>query len=167
MTKWGLALSISFTPDLAWSSHAPSRHHHLPQRVVIDLPRIHHFHAYLSTAVLCEAHFRDTQILSLFTNTKLFFILVLCTLFTLPLLTKLARFTRGPSISFSSVQPRAASMAWRSSGSSNEALINNLKQNGLIESDRVKEAMMRVLPSQHAFSVLFIIKKVEANTPQG
>ncbi|KAF2827367.1 protein-L-isoaspartate O-methyltransferase [Ophiobolus disseminans] len=35
-------------------------------------------------------------------------------------------------------------MAWRSSGSSNAALINNLKQNGLIESGRVKDAMMKV-----------------------
>jgi protein-L-isoaspartate(D-aspartate) O-methyltransferase len=35
-------------------------------------------------------------------------------------------------------------MAWRSSGSSNEALINNLARNGLIESDRVKEAMLKV-----------------------
>jgi protein-L-isoaspartate(D-aspartate) O-methyltransferase len=35
-------------------------------------------------------------------------------------------------------------MAWRSSGASNEALINNLKANGLIESDRVREAMMKV-----------------------
>ncbi|KAL5116785.1 hypothetical protein ACEQ8H_005266 [Pleosporales sp. CAS-2024a] len=36
-------------------------------------------------------------------------------------------------------------MAWRSSGSTNEALINKLEQNGLIESKRVKEAMLKVL----------------------
>ncbi|OAL54881.1 protein-L-isoaspartate O-methyltransferase [Pyrenochaeta sp. DS3sAY3a] len=35
-------------------------------------------------------------------------------------------------------------MAWRSSGDSNEALINNLARNGLIKSDRVKEAMLKV-----------------------
>ncbi|KAF2033310.1 protein-L-isoaspartate O-methyltransferas-like protein [Setomelanomma holmii] len=35
-------------------------------------------------------------------------------------------------------------MAWRSSGSSNESLINNLARNGLIESNRVKEAMLKV-----------------------
>jgi protein-L-isoaspartate(D-aspartate) O-methyltransferase len=35
-------------------------------------------------------------------------------------------------------------MAWRSSGSSNEGLINNLVNNGLITSERVKEAMFAV-----------------------
>lgn len=35
-------------------------------------------------------------------------------------------------------------MAWRSSGSSNEDLVNNLFHNGLIESGRVKEAMLKV-----------------------
>lgn len=37
-------------------------------------------------------------------------------------------------------------MAWRSSGATNEALIANLARNGLIESDRVKEAMLKVCP---------------------
>jgi hypothetical protein len=36
-------------------------------------------------------------------------------------------------------------MAWRSSGETNEELINNLKKNGLIETERVKEAMIKVL----------------------
>jgi hypothetical protein len=72
---------------------------------------------------------------------------------TLPFLTKLAaRFTRGPSLPIRSAQPRTFTMAWRSSGSSNEALINNLKQNGLIENDRVKEAMLKVLPSSRTSS---------------
>ena len=35
-------------------------------------------------------------------------------------------------------------MAWRSSGSSNAALIANLAANGLIKSDRVKQAMTNV-----------------------
>ncbi|KAI9773323.1 MAG: hypothetical protein M1840_007538 [Geoglossum simile] len=35
-------------------------------------------------------------------------------------------------------------MAWRSSGGSNEGLINNLVDNGLIKSERVKEAMLAV-----------------------
>ncbi|OAK95097.1 protein-L-isoaspartate O-methyltransferase [Phaeosphaeriaceae sp. SRC1lsM3a] len=35
-------------------------------------------------------------------------------------------------------------MAWRSHGTNNDSLVNNLKKNGLIESDRVKEAMMKV-----------------------
>lgn len=35
-------------------------------------------------------------------------------------------------------------MAWRSSGSSNSALVHNLARNGLIKSDRVKSAMLAV-----------------------
>jgi len=38
----------------------------------------------------------------------------------------------------------ASSMAWRSSGSSNAGLINNLAANGLITSDRVRKAMLAV-----------------------
>ncbi|KAJ4365623.1 hypothetical protein N0V83_008243 [Neocucurbitaria cava] len=41
-------------------------------------------------------------------------------------------------------------MAWRSSGASNEALIANLAKNGLIESDRVKEAMLKVDRAHYA-----------------
>jgi len=33
-------------------------------------------------------------------------------------------------------------MAWRSSGSSNQSLIDNLEKNGLIETKRVKDAML-------------------------
>jgi hypothetical protein len=33
--------------------------------------------------------------------------------------------------------------AWQSSGSSNEGLVNNLFRNALIESERVKEAMLK------------------------
>lgn len=39
---------------------------------------------------------------------------------------------------------RSMSMAWRSSGASNEALIENLAKNGLIHSPRVKQAMLGV-----------------------
>jgi len=35
-------------------------------------------------------------------------------------------------------------MAWRSSGSSNETLIENLARHGLITSPRVKQAMLSV-----------------------
>jgi protein-L-isoaspartate(D-aspartate) O-methyltransferase len=38
-------------------------------------------------------------------------------------------------------------MAWRSSGATNKALIENLERNGLIKSQRVKDAMLQVLPS--------------------
>ena len=35
-------------------------------------------------------------------------------------------------------------MAWRSSGGTNEELVNNLHRNGVIESERVRKAMLRV-----------------------
>jgi protein-L-isoaspartate(D-aspartate) O-methyltransferase len=35
-------------------------------------------------------------------------------------------------------------MAWRSSGTTNESLIANLERNKLIETDRVKQAMLKV-----------------------
>lgn len=38
-------------------------------------------------------------------------------------------------------------MAWRSSGASNADLVANLAENGLINSDRVKQAMLGVGPS--------------------
>ncbi|KAL6709526.1 hypothetical protein ACN47E_001461 [Coniothyrium glycines] len=41
-------------------------------------------------------------------------------------------------------------MAWRSSGSSNETLVANLARNGLIESDRVKLAMLKVDRAHYA-----------------
>ncbi|KAI9752801.1 MAG: hypothetical protein M4579_005476 [Chaenotheca gracillima] len=41
-------------------------------------------------------------------------------------------------------------MAWRSSGASNAALINNLASNGLIKSERVKKAMLSVDRAHHA-----------------
>ncbi|KAI4154218.1 MAG: hypothetical protein LQ340_001809 [Diploschistes diacapsis] len=40
-------------------------------------------------------------------------------------------------------------MAWRSSGSSNAALIANLASNGLIHSDRVKQAMLKAILPVH------------------
>lgn len=39
-------------------------------------------------------------------------------------------------------------MAWRSSGATNEALIENLARHGLITSSRVKQAMQGVHPTQ-------------------
>ena len=47
----------------------------------------------------------------------------------------------------------AADMAWRSSGSSNAALIANLAGNGLIQSERVKSAMLRVLLPPLSFGI--------------
>ena len=44
----------------------------------------------------------------------------------------------------SHIQIRAFGMAWRSSGTSNESLVANLARNGLVKSDRVKEAMIKV-----------------------
>ena len=44
----------------------------------------------------------------------------------------------------SQVARRSMSMAWRSSGASNEALVENLAKHGLIYSPRVKQAMMGV-----------------------
>ncbi|KAF2000992.1 protein-L-isoaspartate O-methyltransferase [Amniculicola lignicola CBS 123094] len=41
-------------------------------------------------------------------------------------------------------------MAWRSSGATNQALIENLARNGLIEDDRVKEAMLKVDRAHYA-----------------
>ncbi|KAH7138245.1 protein-L-isoaspartate O-methyltransferase-like protein [Dendryphion nanum] len=41
-------------------------------------------------------------------------------------------------------------MAWRSSGDTNEALISNLKNNGLINSDRVAAAMKKVDRAHYA-----------------
>lgn len=43
-------------------------------------------------------------------------------------------------------------MAWRSSGATNEALIENLAQHGLINSERVKQAMLGVWTSRNARS---------------
>lgn len=42
-------------------------------------------------------------------------------------------------------------MAWRSHGSSNDELVDKLAENGLIEDDRVKEAMKKV----HSLSLAF------------
>lgn len=63
---------------------------------------------------------------------------------TLHSLDLIARSIRGPLLIASFRQTRAHSMAWRSSGDSNESLITNLARNGLIKSDRVKEAMLKV-----------------------
>jgi len=41
-------------------------------------------------------------------------------------------------------------MAWRSSGTTNESLINNLAKNNLIKSDRVKDAMLKVDRAHYA-----------------
>lgn len=43
-------------------------------------------------------------------------------------------------------------MAWRSSGTSNEDLVNQLWQNGLIKDERVKTAFLKVPPTEHIFS---------------
>jgi hypothetical protein len=59
-------------------------------------------------------------------------------------------------------------MAWRSSGSSNQSLIENLEKNGLIETKRVKDAMLQVLPTTILVSrqgKQYLCNR--ANTPQG
>lgn len=52
-------------------------------------------------------------------------------------------------------------MAWRSSGSSNQSLIDNLEKNGLIETKRVKDAMLQVLPT-----TIFVSDRFRENTNQ-
>lgn len=59
-------------------------------------------------------------------------------------LTELTRLIHGCFSSSRLHRIRLFSMAWRSSGPSNEALITNLGRNGLIQSARVKEAMLKV-----------------------
>lgn len=44
----------------------------------------------------------------------------------------------------STAQVAFTTMAWRSSGASNEELVNNLYKNGLIKEDRVRRAMLAV-----------------------
>lgn len=44
----------------------------------------------------------------------------------------------------SSGHSRGIDMAWRSSGATNAALVGNLLDNGLITTDRVKQAMLGV-----------------------
>jgi hypothetical protein len=57
-------------------------------------------------------------------------------------------------------------MAWRSSGATNKALIDNLERNGLIKSQRVKDAMLQVLPS-HTYRVSLLHRRLAhpPNTP--
>lgn len=58
------------------------------------------------------------------------------------------------SRAFTSSQQR--NMAWRSSGSTNAELINNLFKNGLISTERVRDAMLKVMSLQTlAFPRLF------------
>jgi hypothetical protein len=47
-------------------------------------------------------------------------------------------------------------MAWRSSGATNKALVNNLQRNGVIENDRVSQAMLGVrLPRSPVYSAKY------------
>ena len=50
--------------------------------------------------------------------------------------------------------PEPAKMAWLSSGSSNAGLINNLARNGLINSERVKNAMLAVCFRTYSYQTL-------------
>jgi hypothetical protein len=59
----------------------------------------------------------------------------------LPFLHQLSRSLGGTT---TKTRVRRFGMAWRSSGSTNEGLITNLHRNGLIEADRVKDAMLKV-----------------------
>jgi len=66
--------------------------------------------------------------------------------FALPLSASPARslLTTSPPSRLSHTRSRPLGMAWRSSGSSNDGLITNLRRNGLIESARVEQAMRKV-----------------------
>lgn len=61
-----------------------------------------------------------------------------------PLLRDLFRTTPTIGRQASTTARKSFSMAWRSSGATNEALIENLARNGLISSERVKKAMLGV-----------------------
>ena len=69
-------------------------------------------------------------------------------LLNLPILIYAIAFFTRPRIAHSPVEKRPA-MAWLSSGSSNVGLIKNLASNGLITSDRVKNAMLAVRPPSY------------------
>lgn len=80
-------------------------------------------------------------------NTIFIALAFLVSLSTVPFLTKLVRncglcLFNKPT--HNSISIRSFSMAWQSSGATNEALITNLERNKLIGSDRVKEAMLKV-----------------------
>jgi protein-L-isoaspartate(D-aspartate) O-methyltransferase len=47
-------------------------------------------------------------------------------------------------------------MAWRSSGATNEDLVNNLHRNGVIKDERVRQAMLGV--SRHCSGFNFAVK---------
>lgn len=44
-----------------------------------------------------------------------------------------------------------SSMAWRSSGQTNEELVNNLFRNGVLTTERVRDAMLKVSQRPHPF----------------
>ncbi len=77
-------------------------------------------------------------------NTKYLLLAFIVPLVTLSVLTKLIHSARRATPSYTLQHTRTITMAWRSSGSSNQGLVTNLAQNGLIESDRVREAMLKV-----------------------
>jgi len=72
------------------------------------------------------------------------FLFVILLLATIPLLSKLLRPLKAPANILVKTQQQGISMAWRSSGGTNEALVENLSQNSLITTERVKKAMLGV-----------------------
>lgn len=90
------------------------------------------------------------------------FLVYLLVLATLPLATRILRSLPYEGLtsltrSFSQPVQKEAnfSMAWRSSGATNAALIENLAANGLIKSGRVKEAMLAVSYLSYLYSAHF------------
>ena len=47
-------------------------------------------------------------------------------------------------------------MAWRSHGTDNKSLVENLYKNGIVKSNKVKEAMLKTDRAYYANSSLFI-----------
>jgi len=77
-------------------------------------------------------------------TTLILFLFVLSVVATIPLLSRLLRRPQALADILVKTHQQGISMAWRSSGGTNEALIENLSQNGLITTERVKKAMLGV-----------------------
>jgi len=77
-------------------------------------------------------------------TTLILFLFVLSVVATIPLLSRLLRRPQALADILVKTHQQGISMAWRSSGGTNEALIENLSQNGLITTERVEKAMLGV-----------------------
>lgn len=77
-------------------------------------------------------------------TTLILFLFVLSVVATIPLLSRLLRRPQALADILVKTHQQGISMAWRSSGGTNEALVENLSQNSLITTERVKKAMLGV-----------------------